>query len=283
MDQFSLWDRLARQEDPYGVETRYKAQDFPKVSIIVPTQNAAQVIRTTLDSIFLQDYPNYEVIIIDCSSDRTLEIIRGYQNEKIRIYSIACENRYLMLNKGLSQADGEYVCFLFPGDYYIYPATIKQMMILALDNKKPDLVYCGTLLRDGVTEVKMLYRELSIDLLKKGQQPTSLQSSWFLLETLKKIGKFDATYKFRGGLDILCRLLVNYKGFRFASVKRVFIDYDLRSVTRGMIIRHFWDTMSIVFHYFGFIATLRWFFYQKDIKRFFILWFRSLKVAFSGR
>ena len=51
----------------------------PKVSIIMPVYNSAQYIRATLDQIRKQDYPNYEVILIDDgSSDDTIEIVEQY-------------------------------------------------------------------------------------------------------------------------------------------------------------------------------------------------------------
>lgn len=279
----TIWDKLVRKEDPYEIDTRYKPLEFPKISIVIPTSNSAQVIRSTLDSLLEQDYPQFEIIIVDCSEDRTLEIIKSYRSDKIRIYSVASAMRYEMLNKGLSQAEGEYVNFLFPGDFFLYRATLKQMMTLALDDNRPHMVYCGTLLRDLTAEVKILFRELTLDLLKKGQQPTSLQSCWFLTDTLREIGKFNSSYSQRGGFELMCRLYLEFKGFRFASIKRVLTDYDLRSVTRRMILVHFWETMITIFRYFGFFATVKWLFYQKDIHRFFKLWMHSLKVAFSGR
>lgn len=269
------WDKLLR------AESKYKPEDYPPISIVIPTKNTAQLISNTLESVLSQDYPNFEIIVIDSSSDRTLEAIKGYHENKIRIYSVSQCNLYEMLNKGLSQATGQYVNFLFPGDFYIYRETFKCMMILALENNKPQLVYCGTLLRDAAGETKILYRELNLELLRNGQQPTSLQSCWFRADCLRELGKFDPSYKLRGGFELMCRFCLREK-HRVASVKRVLTDYDLRAVTRRMVLIHFWETMKTVHRYFGFLATLHWILHQRDIGRFLKLWWHSLKVAFSG-
>ena len=51
--------------------------DFPFVTIVVPARNEANNIRACLDSIFKQDYPNYEVIVADDhSTDETAEIVK---------------------------------------------------------------------------------------------------------------------------------------------------------------------------------------------------------------
>lgn len=52
---------------------------FPRVSVIVPARNEEDYISECLDSLIKQDYPNFEVILIDDSSeDRTWEIMQKY-------------------------------------------------------------------------------------------------------------------------------------------------------------------------------------------------------------
>lgn len=264
-------------------EKKYNDYEYPKVSIIIPSYNCAQSISTTMESLLNQEYPDFEVIIVDGgSTDRTLEVVKGFANDKVHLYSVSTQERYEMLNKGLSQSSGLYVNFLFPGDFYIYRETLKHMMSTALDHDKPHLLYCGTLLRDGRTEVKFLHRHLSLKLLRNGQQPTSLQSIWFRVEIFRELGKFNTSLRLRGGYELLCRFCL-HKNFRAVSTNRVLTDYDLRWVTSRLVIRHFWETMRTVYKYFGMWSTVRWLFFQKDMLRFAKLWFRRVKVAFLGR
>lgn len=278
----SLWDQIIHGDELFSLD-RYPRSELPKVTIIIPTCNAAHLISFTLEKVLTQNYPDFEVIIVDCSSDRTLEVVRTFHSDKIRIYSIDMCTRYTMVNKGIAQAQGKYINILFPGDFYIYHETLLTMMTLALKEEKPQMVYCGTLLRDIKSDAKILYRKLDLKLLKKGMQPTSLQSCWFRLDALRRIGKFDSNYELRGGFDLMCRLVLHSENFKFASVNRIYIDYDLRAVTRQMVLTHFSETIKIIYKHFGFFASLRWFFVQKDVKRFFTLWLESLKIAFSGR
>lgn len=261
----------------------YQDYEFPKVSIVVPSYNCSQTIASTIDSILAQDYPSFEVLVVDAeSSDRTVEAIKRFRDDRIHLYSYSEFQRYEMMNRGIAHAQGEYINFLFPGDFYLSNYALRMMMTIALENKKPDLVYCGSLLRDGKTEVKILYRILNINQLKRGQQPTSLQACWFKRESLIEIGKFPQNYYLRGGFDLLCRYALK-PSFTFASTKRIFTDYDLRWVTKRMVIRHFWETMRTIYRYFGFLTVVSWLFVQKDTKRFIKLSWRSAKIAITGR
>lgn len=271
------WDAVEASEN------RYQDYEYPKVSIIIPTLNCSQLISQTLESLLTQDYPDYEILIVDAgSTDRTLEVINSYHSHRILLFSVSDYQRYEMLNKGISHASGLYLNFLFPGDFYITKNTLKTMMSLALDKDRPALVYCGTLLRDGKSEVKILYRTLTLELLKLGQQPTSLQSCWFSIETFALLGKFNATLKQRGGFDLMCRFMLNNK-LHFVSTNHIFTDYDLRWVTRANVLRHFWESFLIIKKYFGVTTTLHWLLKQRDTSRFIRLWVKSLRVAFLGR
>lgn len=276
LSQFQ-WDKITRYR------TKFSDYELPSVSVIIPTYQCAQTINITIESILSQDYPDFEVLVVDGGSqDRTLELVSGWKDLRIKVFSITSHERYEMLNKGLSQATGRYVCFLFPGDFYIHHDTLRYMMSVALDNNLPDLVYCGTLIRDGKSAAKILFRELTVKKLQRGNQPTSLQSCWFKREIFKEIGKFNPEYVLRGGFDLFCRFLA-VKHFRYVSVYRILTDYDLRLVTRSMVLRHFWETLVTVQKHYGLWIAFLWIFRQRDIARFFRLWLRSVRIAILGR
>jgi glycosyltransferase involved in cell wall biosynthesis len=261
----------------------YQDYEFPKVTVIVPVYNCAQKMVSTLESILNQNYPDFEIVLVDAeSTDRSLEIAKGYRDERIRIYTVSDNRTFAMLNKGISQAKGKYLNFLFPGDFYIQRETLKAMMTLALDHQFPALLFCGTLLRDGRSEIKLLYRSWNLELLRRGQQPSSLQAFWLRKDILGEIGNFNPYYSLRGGYEILCRLSL-HRHMRVISTPHVFIDYDLKWVTWHLVLHHFWETLRAVWTYFGVRAAILWLFYQKDMKRFGKLWWRSLRIAFTGR
>ncbi|MFZ5982160.1 MAG: glycosyltransferase family 2 protein, partial [Patescibacteria group bacterium] len=61
--------------------------DALKFSILIPTYNGGEVLKDTLRSIFSQDFQNYEIIIQDdVSSDNTEEVVRSFQDQRIKFF-----------------------------------------------------------------------------------------------------------------------------------------------------------------------------------------------------
>ncbi len=83
----------------------------PAVSVILPAFNAEKYLGEALDSILSQTFADFELIAVnDGSTDRTLEILRGNSDYRIRIVSND-KNLGLAksLNEGISKARGRYI------------------------------------------------------------------------------------------------------------------------------------------------------------------------------
>lgn len=89
----------------------------PLITIIIPVYNVELYIRKCIDSVLNQSYRNIEIILInDGSKDKSLSIIREFNDKRIRV--IDKENtgqsdcRYI----GYSEANGEYIYFMDSDD-----------------------------------------------------------------------------------------------------------------------------------------------------------------------
>lgn len=264
-------------------EERYHDYEFPMISVILPTYNCAQSLVDTMESILRQDYPSFEIVVIDAgSTDKTLEVVKGFQSEKVQVYTVSKYQRYEMFNKGVSQANGVYICFMLSGEYYVSMYTFRNMMEAALDHQMPHLLYCGSLIRDSRHEVRMLLRPFTNWNLRHGLLPTTLVSCWFHRDIFNSVGKFDIGYKSRGFYDLLCRV-IEQKTIRTVCVRRVYTDSEVFVITREAIYEHFSENGKIVYKHFGFWAFLSWLFSQKDTGRLWHSWMKSVKQAFLGR
>lgn len=92
----------------------------PDISIIIPVYNVEKYLRECLNSIVNQTFKNIEVICInDGSTDRSLEILREYEQKDDRFVVISQENKGVSAarNTGIDRAKGEYIMFVDSDDW----------------------------------------------------------------------------------------------------------------------------------------------------------------------
>jgi glycosyltransferase involved in cell wall biosynthesis len=113
-----------------------------KISIITVTYNAQSFIKPTLLSILSQSYKDYEHLIVDgCSKDATLEIIKNFNNNKIRLVSEPDNGLYDAMNKAIKLAKGKYIVFINAGDELYDSETLSSVFSRVKDE---DFVYGDT-------------------------------------------------------------------------------------------------------------------------------------------
>ena len=113
-------------------------QNLPLVSIIMATYNRAHTIVRAVDTVLNQTYKNFELIIIDDgSTDNTLEILKKYNDPRIRIF-VNETNRGVTAakNRGFKEIKGEWFG-TFDSDDELKPYAIETLMNIPLnvDNK----------------------------------------------------------------------------------------------------------------------------------------------------
>ena len=126
----------------------------PKFSLITVTYNAGAVLEDTIQSIITQTYKNVEYILIDgASTDNTMRIIERYRDHIHTVVSEPDQGLYDAMNKGLSLATGDYVCFLNAGDCLHEDDTLLGMVHSVAASHEapcpPDVLYGDTALVDS--------------------------------------------------------------------------------------------------------------------------------------
>lgn len=114
-----------------------------KFSIIIPAYNCENYISKCLESIFNQTYKNVEVIVVDdCSTDNTFEILKNYEN--IKLLSTTINSRQgAARNKGLDSCTGDYILFIDSDDSLYDNTVLNKLANLINTQNLPDIVYLG--------------------------------------------------------------------------------------------------------------------------------------------
>lgn len=103
------------------------------VSIIMPSYNTSNYIADSIRSVQAQTYTNWELILVDdCSSDNTDEVVETFLTDKRIIYikneqnSGAAESR----NRALRKAKGKWIAFLDSDDLWMPEKLSKQILFM---------------------------------------------------------------------------------------------------------------------------------------------------------
>ena len=193
----------------------------PMFSVIVAVFNGKPTLQHCIDSIAQQTYPNKELIIIDGgSSDGTVDLLK-LNKEKIDYWiSEPDSGIYNAWNKGLSKANGDWICFLGADDFF-WDSRVLERIVSQLEK-----VPFG---------VRVLYGQMMV-LNRNGDSLYGVGDSWGKVkERFKQVmciphpgtmhhrsmfeqnGNFDETFHIAGDYELLLRELKTGDAFYVAN------------------------------------------------------------------
>lgn len=110
---------------------------YGKVSIIMPNYNCAKFLGETIDSVKNQTYKNWELLIVDdCSTDNSVEIIKSYIDADDRIELFVNESNCgaaASRNRAMREATGKWIAFLDSDDLWL-PEKLEKQLEFMVDN-----------------------------------------------------------------------------------------------------------------------------------------------------
>ena len=119
---------------------------YPAISVIIPMYNAEKYLAECLDSLLIQTFQDFEVIIVDdCSTDKSNAIVNEYapkfsgRLKRTKTDKNSGGGGYIPRNLGLTLAHGEYVLFL-DADDFILGSALETLYTVARENDA-DVVY----------------------------------------------------------------------------------------------------------------------------------------------
>ena len=185
---------------------------MPKISVVLPTYNGIKFIKQSIDSVLNQTFTDFELIIInDCSTDGTRELVEDYARKDARIRVFHNETNLKLpasLNKGFELAAGEF--YTWTSDDNRYEVDALEIMAKALDeNPNVGMVYCNCLVIDENDRVVDAW---------KLSQPTGIRTGncigacfMYRSEVANKVGKYDTTMFLAEDYDYWLRIYENYQ------------------------------------------------------------------------
>ena len=97
-----------------------------QISVIIPLYNKGEYVSRALDSVLAQTYEDFELIVVDDgSTDNSPDVVRGYQDRRLRFIQQENAGPGPARNRGVREARGTYVTFLDADDEWL-PDYLKR-------------------------------------------------------------------------------------------------------------------------------------------------------------
>ena len=188
------------------------------MSVIIPSYGADSNLLRAVDSVFLQTYPNIEIIVVDDNDPdsvyrkKTEEMVEELKKKGPIIYLKHDKNRNgsAARNTGLKASHGEYICFLDDDDEYL-PTRIERCVSSLESNEMYDSVYSNVLMwMNGSITIKfkarysgLCWKELLLD---EGMLGTG-SNLFFRKKAAAETGFFDEDFSRYQDVEYMLRFL----------------------------------------------------------------------------
>jgi glycosyltransferase involved in cell wall biosynthesis len=212
----------------------------------------------TIDSVFSQDYPNIEYIVVDGgSTDGTLEILDRYKN-RLSYSSAPDRGPSDAAHKGFRQAHGEIFAWINADDAYL-PGAIATAVEYLLAHPDVDVVYGEGWWTDAAGAVIRRYPTLPFDARTLERDCFLCQPAAFIRASSYRRCELDPAVNLSFDYDLWIRMAK--AGFRFASIPQYLATSRIHtgSLTINERTRVFHASMALLQRHYGYVP-FQWIF-----------------------
>lgn len=203
----------------------------PKVSICIPAYKQPDYLRRTLQSVVMQDYEDYEVIITDDSSDDSVKDVVAEFSENVRIRyhkNIERKGSPGNWNEAIRRASGEYIKILHHDDWFTQKDSLHKFVNLLDYDESAYFAFCSTYACDADQHVKYLHHPVKSQLSLLKKEPLSLFNGNFIGTPSTTIFRknpdlcFDENLKWVVDIDFYISMLERNPCFIYSSDPLIF-------------------------------------------------------------
>jgi glycosyltransferase involved in cell wall biosynthesis len=234
---------------------------MPKISVVIPTHNRAELLALAIRSALGQTFREIEIIVVDdASSDHTPKVVESFGSDKIRyVRHENCRGPAAARNSGIDQACGEYVAFLDDDDEWFPRKLELQMEVMRKSPSSVGLVYSGYVVVDSQSGKVLGERvpEKRGDLSKEMLVENHIGGTTCALirrNCFESVGVFDERLPPFEDYDLWIRLS---QQFQFDYVKEALFRYCIHSNNISSNLDARWKAMDMMLQMYGAARSMK--------------------------
>jgi glycosyltransferase involved in cell wall biosynthesis len=225
-----------------------------KISVITVCLNAQDSIERTIKSVLEQSYPDVEFVIVDgVSRDRTLQVIRPYQDRIACFVSEPDKGIYDAMNKGIRLSSGELIYFLNAGDEFSDVSLLAEVAAfwkgedilygdVGIIGEKKEYIYNACSYSGKILNARALFNNMFCQ-----------QRAFFNRLLFNKVGMFNVSFKVIADFELI------FKAYQRGYVFKYF-PFEISRIPLGGYSNvnfdvYIWERVRILYS----LKPLQWF------------------------
>jgi glycosyltransferase involved in cell wall biosynthesis len=266
--------------------------DKPKFTVITVTYNAEKTLERTLQSVASQIYPHIEHLIVDgLSNDGTLTLIQEYAEDNsvcehphdIQLIREPDSGLYDAMNKGIDNAQGDYIVFLNAGDKFHGADTLEKLVesVSSVHGKEfdeeawPAVLYGETDIVNDNGEFLRHRRLQTPEVLTWRSFLSGMlvcHQSFYVRTDVARQFHYNLRYRFSGDFDWCIRIMkeAKQKGMSLFNTRMVLTDYLAEGMTTKNHRKSLLERFRIMCRHYGYLTAIGqhlWFVLRLVVKR----------------
>ncbi len=214
-----------------------------RISIITVCFNSADYIKSTIESVLMQNHPNVEYIIVDGeSTDGTVDIIKSFGDEISKWISEPDFGIYDAMNKGIAMASGDVVGIVNSDDYFTRIDSLSRVAEsfekFPVESVFADITFVK---RDDPSKVVRYFSSENFKPWKMRFGFMPAHPTFFTYKrNFEKYGGYNTSFEIGADFELLLRFLYKHK----LSYK--YIPINIMNMRMGGISTRSWTSTLII-------------------------------------
>ncbi len=229
----------------------------PLFSVITVCRNCRQELERTLKSVAGQSYTDYEHYVVDGNStDGTVELLKNFENPRLKFVSEPDSGIYDAMNKGMSLTSGKYLIFLNAGDTFHNSEVLAAYAAAIRMNSSPGIVYGQTVIVDSAGRYLRPRHFTAPDVLTFDSFRSGMLVCHQAMAVLRRIAPpYDTRFRFSADFNWVIQCL-QHSRLNVSLGDTVVADYlDGGATTRNRL-RSLTERFRIMCRYYGVLPTV---------------------------
>jgi len=207
----------------------------PFFSIILPTYNRASLLPRSIGSLIKQTYQDWELVVVDDgSTDNTQNVVKSFNDPRIKYVYQNNSERSAARNKGIDNASGTWICFLDSDDEYQTNHLRELAKFIEDTTPSPGLIATGITTQQEEAGKWKEYLNLNNRILQEIGSKFLIPSQVCVHRSILEKVRFDVRFRLWEDTHLWLRIAAQYPVYQMEEYTVIQHIHEQGTVVQGM-------------------------------------------------